>query len=66
MNATVNGEIRQITPGISLQKLLGDMGMDLKYIAVAVNRDFIPRSEYDKIIIKEGDDVEIVSPQAGG
>jgi sulfur carrier protein len=66
MRATLNGETREISSGTNLKKLLEEMRVDVKYVAVAVNMEFIPRSEYEKILIGEGDDVEIVSPQAGG
>jgi sulfur carrier protein len=66
MRATLNGETREISPGTNLKKLLEEMKVDVKYVAVAVNMEFIPRSEYEKILIGEEDNVEIVSPQAGG
>jgi len=34
--------------------------------AVAINRQFIPRSNYENTILNEGDVVEIISPMQGG
>jgi len=34
--------------------------------AVAVNDTFIPRSEYDNTILKDGDRVELLVPMQGG
>lgn len=34
--------------------------------AVAVNGNFVARADYDKVILQEGDQVDIVSPVGGG
>ena len=33
---------------------------------VAVNQNFVPRSEYQQCLITAGDKVEVLSPMAGG
>ena len=33
---------------------------------VAVNQNFVPRSEYQNFLINEGDKIEVLSPMAGG
>jgi len=33
---------------------------------VAVNQNFVPRSEYQSLLINEGDKIEVLSPMAGG
>lgn len=66
MKIIVNGEAREISADATLRRLLDEMKADVKYVAVAVNMDFIPRTEYEGVLLKAGDDVEIVSPQAGG
>ncbi len=41
-------------------------GYDCGKIAVAVNEDFVPRSQYASLRLKESDRVDIVAPVQGG
>lgn len=34
--------------------------------AVAINGDFVPKSNYESVQLKEGDKVDILSPMQGG
>lgn len=34
--------------------------------AVAINGEFVPRSDYDKIYLQSGDQVDVVAPVGGG
>lgn len=65
MRVTVNGKAKEIPAGTTLKGLLETIG-ELRYVAVALNLEFVPRSEYELLLLKAGDDLEIVSPQAGG
>lgn len=51
---------------LSLEDILLREGYTSPCFAVAVNKQFIPRAEYVKTFLKEGDCVEIVSPMQGG
>lgn len=62
----MNGKPRDARNGITVNGLLEEIKVDARYVAVAVNGAFVPRSEYGETAIRKGDDVEIVSPQAGG
>ena len=66
MNVTVNGESRTLEPDASLGKLLEQLGLSGKRIAVEVNRDIVPRSDYDSYRLSENDTVEIVNAIGGG
>ena len=35
-------------------------------VAVAINGEFVPRSRYDSVQLKDGDAVEVVAPVGGG
>lgn len=52
--------------GHSLDNILVREGYSSPCFAVAINKQFIPREEYVKTFLKEGDCVEIVSPMQGG
>ena len=66
MNVTVNGEPRTLDTDTSLGQLLALLGLDGKRIAVEVNRDIVPRSEYDGFRLSENDSIEIVNAIGGG
>ena len=44
----------------------GLLKIDSKFIAVAVNGEFISKKDYSKIFLHDGDVVEVVSPHPGG
>ena len=66
MNITVNGENRTLQEGTSLAQLVASLGLKDKRIAVEVNRDIVPRSEYGNFILSDNDTVEIVNAIGGG
>lgn len=66
MNITVNGENRTVNPEASLEDLVDALGLSGKRIAVEVNREIVPRSEYYHYKLSESDTVEIVNAIGGG
>ena len=66
MNVTVNGESRSLDAEASLAQLLETLGLQDKRIAVEVNRDIVPRSEYNSFRLSENDTIEIVNAIGGG
>ncbi|UCB55686.1 MAG: sulfur carrier protein ThiS [Thiotrichales bacterium] len=66
MNITVNGENRSLESEASLAQLLQILGLGDKRIAVEVNRDIVPRSEYGSFKLSENDTIEIVNAIGGG
>ncbi len=66
MNITVNGENRAIEANSILAQLLQALDLQGKRIAVEVNRDIVPRSEYDSFVLSDDDQVEIVNAIGGG
>ena len=66
MNITINGESRALESETRLSQLLELLGLAGKRIAVEVNREIVPRSEYDSYTLNESDTVEIVNAIGGG
>lgn len=62
---TVNGE-RKSVRAMSPRELLGELGMQGEFFAIAVNRRVIPRARWNEAAFKDGDNVEIVTPRQGG
>ncbi|MGB5278075.1 MAG: sulfur carrier protein ThiS [Gammaproteobacteria bacterium] len=66
MKITLNGEDRTVQPDASLGELLEMLDLKGKRIAVEVNREIVPRSEYDNFKLTESDTIEIVNAIGGG
>jgi sulfur carrier protein len=62
----VNGAEREIPPETSVRELLALLGFEGKRIAVAVNRNVVPRSTFDTHRLAAGDRVEILEAVGGG
>lgn len=64
----LNGEEREIPKEMSVMELLKEVGVKFREVglAVAINEEVVPKSEYEKRIVREGDRVEIVQLVGGG
>ncbi len=68
LRVIVNGEEKEIERELTVMELL-DL-MDVKFrevgLAVAINEEVVPKSEYKTRKVKEGDRIEIVQLVGGG
>ena len=51
---------------MTLADLVAELGLGAKRIAVEVNRDIVPREEYEQCRLLTGDEIEIVHFVGGG
>ncbi len=65
---TVNGEERKIEKDLTVMELLKVMNIKFREVglAIAINEEIVPKSEYATRKLKEGDRVEIVQLVGGG
>ena len=66
MNLTINGEPRAIAAPMTLDRLLGELGLDGRKVAVERNREIVPKSAYGRVALADGDTLEIVHFIGGG
>ncbi len=66
MEIHVNGERHELASGSSLAELLDELHYGAQRIAVEVNEEIVPRSEYGSHHLQDGDRVEIVRAIGGG
>jgi len=66
MKIQLNGEPRELPEGYTAQRLVSDMGLSGRRLAMEVNREIVPRSEYAGHVLRDGDQVEIVHAIGGG
>ncbi|MBI4196789.1 MAG: sulfur carrier protein ThiS [Deltaproteobacteria bacterium] len=62
----LNGEIQKFEAPITLSEILERLRIPLSAMAIAVNREIVPRSEFPLFKIKEGDQIEVVKAVGGG
>ena len=62
----VNGETRTIDAECTIARLVSSLGLERRRVAVAVNRNVIPRSAFDSSRLANGDRVEILEAVGGG
>ena len=63
---TINGEPRRVSAGLSVAGLVAELGLNPKKVAVERNLEIVPRSTHGDVMIKEGDQLEIVHFVGGG
>jgi len=61
----VNGEALDIA-GNTLSEYLAVTNYDSKRIAVERNGDIVPKAQYDRTVLLDGDSIEVVSFVGGG
>ena len=66
MKITVNGQAMEVSEGTTIDALLSQLDVRRDYIAVAINREVVPRGSHARTGLREGDRVEIVHPMQGG
>lgn len=66
LSLTVNGEPRNAPAGATVRDLVELLQLDGRRIAVAVERDVVPRSEYARRVLRDGDRIEILEAVGGG
>ena len=68
MKIRVNGEEQTVHPHLNVYELLTALGLDPSQagIAVAVNREVIPKTTWQSTQVQENNDVEIIRAVQGG
>ncbi len=66
MRVTINGEERGFDAPITIAKLLGEIGLDSKKVAVERNLELVKKSAYGDTAVEDGDKFEIVHFIGGG
>lgn len=66
LEVQLNGQPKQLEESLTLQEILDRFQIQPQAIAVAVNAEIIPRSELDKIRVRNGDKIEVVRAVGGG
>lgn len=66
MQITLNGKPYILEQRVDIGKLAEILELAPNQVAIERNREIVPRSQYGKVVLNEGDQVEIVSFIGGG
>jgi sulfur carrier protein len=62
----LNGEARRVPPQHTLNDLVDDLSLTGQALALAVNRDVVPRQQWTQRVLQAQDKVDIVRAIGGG
>ena len=66
MQIIVNGQSRQVAEATTVARLLDELSLSGKPVAVEVNLELVPRQRHAERLLMEGDRLEIVTLVGGG
>ena len=66
MDVKVNGRAHQVAPATSIAKMLAELGLEPRHVAVEVNLELVPRTMHSSRILQPGDCLEVVTLVGGG
>ncbi len=66
MTIVLNGENFQCAKNSTISDLLKSLDLNPKGVAIEHNKKIIKKSDYDKTMLKDGDQVEVVHFVGGG
>jgi thiamine biosynthesis protein ThiS len=63
---SVNGESRDVPADTTVADLLHVLDLNVRHVAVEVNRELVPRATHVEHVLRQGDELEIVTLVGGG
>ena len=66
MRIVLNGDSVEAADGCTVEALLLQLGISRERVAVERNADIVPKADYEKQFLSDGDKIEIVHFVGGG
>lgn len=66
MELVINGKIEDAPDGTTAAALLNQLGLENERLAIEVNQEIVPRSQFENHTFAPGDRIEIVRAIGGG
>ena len=66
MHIVLNGDSFETAGGSTIDTLLQQLGISRERVAVELNADIVPKGDYEKRLLSDGDKIEIVHFVGGG
>ncbi len=62
----LNDQPKILKEASPLAEALKEWGYQNNYVAIAINRNFIPHTQYTTTFLNDGDAIDVVAPMQGG
>ena len=62
----LNGEPYSVEAGTAVARLLDELKLKPKRVAVEINQTVVPKADYERTALSEGDRVEVINFVGGG
>jgi thiamine biosynthesis protein ThiS len=66
MTIQINGAAKEVSDGVTLTQLLGELQIRPARVVVELNRAIVPRDSFGATLLRAGDSLEIVHFVGGG
>lgn len=66
ITVVVNGQPQAIAAGATITQLLESLGVRTELVAVELNLDIVPKQQHAETVVRDGDQVEVVTLVGGG
>ena len=66
IDVVINGQPQTVNTGTTVEKLIADLGLGDRRVAVERNRSVVPRAEHATTTLVDGDKLELVTFVGGG
>jgi len=66
MKVFINGEIKEIIGEVNLTELLENFSLPRERVAVELNKEVVRKKDWENILVKDADKIEIVHFVGGG
>ncbi|GBE05570.1 MAG TPA: sulfur carrier protein ThiS [Nitrospirae bacterium] len=66
MKLKLNGDTAEFQDGLTVAGLLENLKIEPGRVAVEVNMEIVKKQDYQKVVVKQGDSIEIVNFVGGG
>lgn len=66
IKVTINGDQMSFEKAMSVNALMQELGLTEGRVALEKNREIVPRSTFDEVLVNDGDEMEIVHFIGGG
>jgi len=66
MQVSVNGSAADVAVGTTVAALLDGQAIDPRGVAIAVNEAVVPKSTWGRVVLVDGDRIEILVAAQGG
>ena len=66
MDVLINGEPTEVTEGTTVARALANLDLPDRGIAVALDREVVPRGQWERTVLGDGARLEVVRAVQGG